>query len=59
MCDLSNKLPVITMVVLHLGCKSKTLTKKGISIPNQDASSYRKRFMLSIVGSLFAITGFH
>ena len=38
--DLSNELPVIATVVLHMACKSKPLTKKGISCPNQDASSH-------------------
>ena len=37
---LLNELPVIATVVLHLACKSKPLTKKGISCPNQDARSH-------------------
>ena len=42
--DLSNELSVIVTVVRHLACKSKPLTKKGISCPNPDSSSHWKAF---------------
>ena len=38
--DFLNELSVIAMVVLHLACKPKLLTKKSICCPNQDASSH-------------------